>query len=179
MPISSDFVTRGARAVSNTAAILALALLAACGSNSSPTRPSPPAPPPEPIPDYAGVWSGTATTSSCRRDETFPVTGFCASATASPQPIRLQLFQTGRAVSGDLAVAGGSGAVTGTVAPDGSLSLQGDLIAIAGIATFTITVASWQTVVSGPAMTGTVQTIWSTAGAGGRGYIDAAVDLVR
>src|SRR5687768_745644 len=115
MRISSDFVTTGARALSKTAAILALVFLAACGSNA-PTQPSPPAPPPEIVPSYAGTWSGTATTSSCRRDDTFPIVGFCASATASTQPIRLQLFQTGRAVSGDLAVAGGSGAVTGTVA---------------------------------------------------------------
>ena len=179
MPISSEFVTRGARAISNTAAILALVLLAACGSDSSPTQPSPPASPPETVPDYAGTWTGTATTNSCRRDDTFPVVGFCASATASAQPIRLQLFQTGRAVSGDLAVAGGSGAVTGTVVADGSLSLRGDLTAITGIATFTIAVASWHTVLSGSAMTGTVQTAWSTAGADGRGYIDAAVNLVR
>jgi hypothetical protein len=131
-------------------------------------------------PDYAGAWNGTATITSCGRDASFPVVTFCSSAAAAPaQPLRLQLTQTGLATAGDLTFAGGFGAVTGTVAADGSLSLQGVLTAVSGGATFAIAVASWRSTLSASAMNGTFQTIWSTAGTDGRGYLEAGFTVSR
>lgn len=148
--------------------------LGACGSEAA--SPIAPSPTPRPATNYQGQWVGEHTIAACNGTGGF-AQGFCSTfAVGTTLPVTLTLTQTGRQVSGTLAMGALTGSVSGPVSTTNDhLLLAGSIISISNGTTTTIVVQGWDTFATGTSMTGGWGTTWTLSSLGGAGQIVHAI----
>ena len=117
------------------------------------------------LPDYAGRWTGQFVVTSCSVTGSFQAQ-WCRQIQASPPfPARLDLVQTRSAVSGTWTLQDeATGSVTGNIAADGRLTLEGSVF-LGGITT---TISSWESLsTDNQSMSGTFTLTWRATGVSG------------
>ena len=120
-------------------------LIVGCGGDSaSPITPT------TVVPNYQGAWTGSWTSQKCSESASSgSVVRVCLSASPSSS-LRVTLAQTATAVQGTIELDGFLASVSGAVAAHGGLSLAGQ----GRQGSRTITVSSWQSVLTGNVMGG-------------------------
>jgi hypothetical protein len=148
---------------------------AACGS-SSPTAP-PATPTPVPVVSFAGTYSGTYTITACGQTGTFATAHFCDTLRVGTIfPMSLTLSQSGNSVEGTLLQGRAATPVTGFVNGSGQLILDGSTASgnlvellpedpedttVSG--NFAEEIVGWNTSLSGNALVGSWNAVWTWA----------------
>ena len=150
---------------------VALACMAApaCDNNSGPSSV-------ETAAQVQGTWTGEYTVSACN-DQAAP--GFCSEfvPVGTALPMQLVLTQTGESLSGTLGLGAFSVPVSGTITGSRIVLNGSGTVSITSPST-TVTLSNWDTVVSGPNMTGTWRTTFTVAGVPGSAFIDNTIRVV-
>jgi hypothetical protein len=117
------------------------------------------------LPDYAGRWTGDFVVESCSVSGSF-LPQWCTQIRTLPAlPARLDLVQTRSAISGSWTLQeDATGPITGNVAANGVLALQGNVIR-GGITT---TISSWESLTTDNlSMSGSFTLTWRASGLSG------------
>jgi hypothetical protein len=145
------------------ASALCLALTGCGGSSTAPTAPAP-TPTPAPVVSFAGAYSGSYTLTSCGHTLGMAAGDFCGTfSIGTVLPMTLNLTQSGAAVTGTLLQGQIATSVSGTVDSRSHLILNGSGTSSG----FVLTMAGWDTQLSGTLMIGSWNTVWTLAGTTG------------
>ena len=141
--------------------------LAGCGGSSSTAPTAAPAPAPTPtVVSFAGSYAGSYTLTSCGHTLQMAAADFCGTfSVGTVLPMTLTLSQSGSSVTGTLLQGSISTSVSGSVDSRSHLILNGT--GSSGL--FVLTMAGWDTQLSGSFMTGTWNTVWTLVGVSGIG----------
>ena len=138
-------------------------LVTSCGGGEGPTSPT------TPVPNYQGQWSGDYSITGCSGTGVFaqPPT-FCDTfRVGTVLPLTLTLTQSGSQVTGTANFGNITMPVSGPVASDGRLLLNGSATIVQGEANLNTSLQNWGTAMSGTSMTGNWGQVWSTNTGGG------------
>ena len=110
------------------------------------------------VPNYQGTWTGNITNTACTDIAGFASINYCSRGLGAAQSLTLNLAQSGLTISGTMtkSEAGGSvgGAVTGVIGTGGDVTLTGTLTGLGSGANLTVTLLSWNSLVTNTSMTG-------------------------
>ena len=110
------------------------------------------------VPNYQGTWTGNVTNTACTDIAGFASINYCSRGLAIPQPLTLNLAQSGVTISGTMTKSetGGSvsGTVTGVIGTGGDVTLTGTLNGVGNGANLTVTLLSWDSLATNARMTG-------------------------
>ncbi len=110
------------------------------------------------VPNYQGAWTGNITNTACTDIAGFASINYCSRGLGTAQSLALNLAQSGLTISGTMtkSESGGvvGGAVTGVIGSGGDVTLTGTLTGLSNGANLTVTLLSWNSLVTKAAMTG-------------------------
>jgi hypothetical protein len=133
-------------------------LVTSCSGGDGPTT----APTP-PVPNYQGQWTGDYSITGCSGSGVFAVPpAFCDTfRVGTILPLTLTLTQSGSQVTGTANFGNITMPVSGPVASDGRLLLNGSAVIVQGEANLNTSLQNWGTAISGTSMNGNWGQVWS------------------
>ena len=110
------------------------------------------------VPNYQGTWTGNTTNTACTDIAGFASINYCSQGLRTTRPLTLSLTQTGLTIVGTMTKSEAGGQVSGTVAggvgSGGDITLTGTLTGLSSGANLVVTLLSWNSLATGPNMTG-------------------------
>ena len=150
-------------------------LVTSCSGGDGPTT----APTP-PVPNYQGQWTGDYSITGCSGTGVFAVSpAFCDTfRVGTVLPLTLTLTQSGSQVTGTANFGNIVMPVSGPVASDGRLLLNGTMTLVQGSANLNTSLQNWGTALSGTSMNGNWGQVWSTNSGSGLANTTNAIHVL-